>query len=101
MEPVVARMIVDCGPGRVVSGEEFAGGEGSFYKGANGVEIVHPFRPPPPEFVERDRRAGSILNFRQVRHGEKSGAPLEDDWDELSERSHADQKFLRFRAGQW
>jgi hypothetical protein len=51
--------------------------------------------------VERDRRAGSILNFRQVRHGLKAAPPWEDDRVELTERSHADQKFLRFRAGQW
>src|SRR2546430_4553938 len=69
-------MILDCGASRIVGGEELAGGQSSFYKGADSFDIVHPLGPPPPEFMESDGRAGNILNFRQIRHV-GSSAPRE------------------------
>ena len=52
----------------VVGGEKFAGGESPFHKGMHRFDVLDPFRPAAPELVEGDGRAGSILNFRQVRH---------------------------------
>ena len=34
------------------------------------VTVVHPFDTAPPKLVQSDRRARSVLDFRQVRHSE-------------------------------
>src|SRR2546423_12826718 len=88
-------MILERGASCVVSGEELAGGERPFYKGADGLDVVHPFRPPPPEFVESDRRSRNILNFGQIRHVRNITPPRSGAWHLLTERHLGCQKYLR------
>jgi hypothetical protein len=61
-------MFVESCASGIVGREKFARGKRPFYERMNGSLVVHPFRAAAPKLVESDRRAGSILDFRQIGH---------------------------------
>jgi hypothetical protein len=68
LQPGVISVLVQSRPSGVVGGKKFAGGKSALYERVDGIAVVHPLGAAPPKLMESDGRAGSILDFRQVRH---------------------------------
>jgi hypothetical protein len=91
LEKIVVGVIVESRPRGVVSREELTGGDSPFHKGMDGVQVLHPFSPPPPKLVQSDGCAGSILYFGQIGHVWQREAPKETTRNVLAERAVRDQ----------
>ena len=70
MKPVIIRICLQSRAGGIISRKKFPGRKRTFYEGVDRVAIIHPFGAASPKLMESDGRAGSILDFRQIRHSE-------------------------------